>query len=162
MLARFELVFNIWLTRIIVFLLNEGAGLRRAVVGLEAVVIWHLECITSTIVRLIANSLQLILNSFQFIILRFLINDDLRVLFFILIFILIFVIVVVLADRRARLRLLFALLLFLSTIIFLLFEEAEAAEYARRPRLFLLKHLGFVFESFVVFLQLADLIFFCE
>lgn len=100
-LTGFELVLNIWLTGIEIFLLDEGARLGNAVFCLETINIWHLECVTSAIVRLLANSLQLILNSFQLIILLNLIDDDLCVFFFILIFILILVfIIVVLPDCR--------------------------------------------------------------
>lgn len=163
-LTRFELILNIWLTWVIIFLINERAGLRRAATIIELISIWHVERVTSTIGRLLANSLQLILDSFESIVLFFLINDDLWVFFFILIFILILVFfLVILSIGPARLWLLCILLQLFGTIVFvLLFKEAEAAKHACLSRLFFLKHHGLVFKAFVVFLKLTNLIFLRE
>jgi hypothetical protein len=131
---------------------------------LEPISIRHHERVTSTIVRLLAYSLQLILDSFECIIFFFLIYDDLWVFFFILIFILILVVFLIIpCICTARLWLLCILLLLLGTIVFvLLFKETEAAKHACLSRLFFLKHHRLVFKALIIFLKLTDFIFLRE
>ena len=145
-LTRLKFIFDIWLTSIIVFLFDEGPRLWCTYLHLVAIYIWHLERITSTVIRLLANSLQLILHSIKCII--FFINDNLRILFLILIIVILilFIIFIILGICAAWLRLLCSLIIFLLTIILvLLFYETQSTKYTGLTRFLLFKHFVFIF-----------------